>query len=340
MEMTRARSTAARRTASLLLTILSSTLALPASAQTEKPAAQPATAAQASAPGRAEAEARYRRALELFNEGNYDASLLELRRAYVLAPSYRILYNVALVNVQLADYAAALDAFERYLSEGGAEVPPSRAEEVKGEIVRLSPRVASLSVTVDVPGADISVDDLVVGKAPLPQPLRLNAGRRRISVAVDGRLPQSRVVELAGGDDAKVDFKLEAPRAAASEAAPVTASIQTAPAVPERSTPWVPWVVTGVLAATATTTGILALQAHSQQKDLEGQFGVQRAELDDQRSKVKRWALITDIAAGGAAVAAGIALYVTLRHPNNEGQAASNTTLFLGPTRIGARVSF
>src|SRR5262245_43270875 len=66
-----------------------------------------------------EAGRRYNRAIELFNEGSYDASLLEFRRSYELAPSYKILYNIALVNVQLNDYAQALNYFEQYMSEGG-----------------------------------------------------------------------------------------------------------------------------------------------------------------------------------------------------------------------------
>ena len=78
-------------------------------------AAEPAPEASEQ---RKEVEARYKRALELFNDGSYDAARLELKRAYELAPTYRILYNIALVNVELNDYAGALDAFERYLSEG------------------------------------------------------------------------------------------------------------------------------------------------------------------------------------------------------------------------------
>jgi len=61
----------------------------------------------AAAAQRKEAEARYKRALELFNDGSYDAARLELKRAYELAPTYRILYNIALVNVELNDYVGA-----------------------------------------------------------------------------------------------------------------------------------------------------------------------------------------------------------------------------------------
>src|SRR5262249_3306147 len=77
--------------------------------QTSSRPTTPTTAAQA------EAEQRYRRALDLFDEGNFEAALLELRRAYELAPTYRLLYNIAIVNVGLKDYVRAIDYFERYL---------------------------------------------------------------------------------------------------------------------------------------------------------------------------------------------------------------------------------
>jgi len=302
--------------------------------------AQPDSQPSAS---RAEAEQRYKRALELFNEGTYDAALLELRRAYELAPSYRILYNIALVNVQLADYAAALDAFERYLADGGTEVPNSRIEEVKSAMDRLLPRVASVEISVNVEGAEISVDDLQVAKSPLRKPLRVNAGRRRLSIAANGHLPESRVVELAGGDLTKVDFVLETPKPNEPVAAArPTGSAPVAPPAPatqaSRPSVLVPWVITGVLAGTAAVTGVLALQAHSKQGDLYNQLGVTRAELDDQQSRVKRYALITDIVSGAALVSAGIAIYFTVSP--SRGESAPAVAFRVSPTRLDARFAF
>lgn len=283
-------------------------------------APQLASAEPASAPAQKnldEAVVRYKRALDLFNDGSFDAALLEFRRAYELAPNYRVLYNIALVNVQLNDYAAALGAFEQYLKDGGAEVPAARTEEVKREIARLSPRVATLDVTTDVPGADLSVDDLPIGKTPLTHPVRINAGRRRISVAADGHIPQARVVEAAGGDAIQLKFDMNEPHQAATPTAPAPIEAPPTPREESRHFPWIAWSVTGALAAGTAVTGVLALKAHSDQDDTKHRLGASPSELDSARSKTQHFALASDILLGATVVMGGISIYLTARSPGH-----------------------
>lgn len=264
-----------------------------------------------------EAQRRYTRAIELFNEGSYDASLLEFRRSYQLAPSYKILYNVALVNVQLNDYAQALDYFERYLEEGGSDVPELRTAEVKAEIERLSARVAKVHVTANVTGAQVSVDDLFIGNTPLQKPLRVNAGRRKVTVAAKGRVPINRVVELAGGDSISLEFDLRPPGVETRE---TTRIIERR----EKSFPWAAWAGTAVLAVGAGVTGVFALQANGDLEDEKNEFdpGVSEAEkqqkLEDLRDKRKNFALATDVLAGAALIAGGISVYLTVTSSERE----------------------
>ncbi|MEZ4302901.1 MAG: hypothetical protein R3B70_48710, partial [Polyangiaceae bacterium] len=56
-----------------------------------------AWAQQPSAKALAEARTRYEKGKQLYGEGAFDAALAELQRSYELAPSYKILYNIALV---------------------------------------------------------------------------------------------------------------------------------------------------------------------------------------------------------------------------------------------------
>src|SRR6185295_9933737 len=68
------------------------------------PPAQAPASASAPAPdskAMAEAKERYVRALELVAEGAYDAALLEFKRAYALAPTYKLYYNMAVVSQRL-----------------------------------------------------------------------------------------------------------------------------------------------------------------------------------------------------------------------------------------------
>ena len=70
-----------------------------------------------------EAQQRFLRALELYDEGNLDAARTELARAYDIAPHFKLLYNMGQIAFELHDYPAALAAFEKYLSEGGRRSP-------------------------------------------------------------------------------------------------------------------------------------------------------------------------------------------------------------------------
>ncbi|HET9955745.1 MAG TPA: PEGA domain-containing protein [Polyangiaceae bacterium] len=293
---------------------------------------------------REEAQLRYSRALELFNEGSFEAASLELRRAYELAPSFRILYNIGLVNTELNDYAAALSAFERYLADGGPNVPPERQAEVRQQIERLSGRVGFLTVTTDPAGADVTLDDLPLAKSPIATPIRVNAGRRRISVAMTGRLPQTRVIEVAGGDRVNLTFELNEPQSSAPPSRPLLTDLQppsSSPAAPSapppRAVPWAMWGVTGALAVGAGTLGIIALRERSDQKSLQEKFGVTESELDHADTRVRRFALLTDVLMGATVIAGGVSLYLTLRTPNSgEGQVA----LAVRPNGVDARLAF
>ena len=101
-----------------------------------------------------EAKAHVKSGAELYDENNFRGALVEFQRAYELAPSYKIMFNIAQVQMELADYAGALTAYSRYLSEGGPDVPANRRSEVVIEIERLKGRVGSIAVQT-VAGAEV-----------------------------------------------------------------------------------------------------------------------------------------------------------------------------------------
>ncbi len=260
---------------------------------------------------RSEAEERYNRALELFNEGSYDASRLEFERAYELAPSYRILYNVALVNVQMNDYAAALTAFERFLSEGADKISATRQEEVRSTIEQLRTKVGFLKFAVDESGAEVFVDDILIGTTPLLNEVRVNVGRRRIFVSWKGER-KTQLVEVAGGDHLDVEFQLVKPLPAVEE---VSFEGNNPAPPPNRAPVYISWGLTGALAAGTATFGILALGAKSDQNKEKEKFGVSSAELEASASKVKNLALVTDILLGATVISAGVAVFLTIKTP-------------------------
>ncbi len=293
-----------------------------------------ASAQQPNAKALAEARTRYEKGKQLYSEGAFDAALAELQRSYELAPSYKILYNIALVQRARNDFAGSLAAYEKYLSDGGKELAAARKAEVQKEIDNLRGLVAKADIKTSVPDAEISVDDSPVGKSPLSG-LVLNPGSHRISATKEGRQAAVKVIKVAGGD--AVTVELDLPDASAPQptttatAAPVptetssgtgtttapqptsTGTGEPLPPPRERGPVWVGWAVTGALAVGAGVTGGLAMAKAGQHSDLRGKADTTAAQLDANRSDAKTLALVTDILVPCAVVAGAVTLYFSVR---------------------------
>src|ERR1041384_5358063 len=87
--------------------------------------AQPAPSPSAVA----EAGKHFQRGVTMYNEADYRAALVEFRRAYETAPNAAVLYNIGQTYYQLQNYAAALVALGRYLTEAGASAAHRREVE-------------------------------------------------------------------------------------------------------------------------------------------------------------------------------------------------------------------
>lgn len=305
-----------------------------------------------------EARQRYERGMKLYNEGAFDAALVEMQRAYELAPSYKILYNLGLIQRQLNDYASALKSFRRYLDEGGNKVPKDKRAEVTSVIPELEKRVATVTVEVDVTGAEVSVDDAPVGNSPLDGPVLVNAGKRKISAKLPGKPAATRVITVAGTDTVNVKLELDTSKGSAptmATTAPTTTPTTTpttAPSTttkvpegppPKREVPWVAWGVTGGLAVAAGVTGIIAFGASKSLADKRDSPTATRDELDSARSKTKTWALVTDVLLVGTVAAAGVSLYLTLKQPSTKDTAQAgvkSAKLGIAPTGLVLSGSF
>jgi hypothetical protein len=266
-----------------------------------------------------EARKHFNRSKELYEDGDFAAALNELERSYAAVPNFKLLYNMGQIQSAMQNYSGALKSFRRFLLEGGSDVAESRRAEVLKEVDKLRTRVAELTV-IAPEGAELAVDDVVVGRAPLPEALTVNAGRRRLTATLADHFPLTRVVEVAGLDTQTVRLELQRVVAAAPTAAspvPNEAAVgTTAKAAPARPLPaWIPWIGVGLLAAATATTGALALSSSGSQAKLIDTFGSSRAAIDAAVSKTRSLALVTDVLAGTTAAAAIGALLYTLLKP-------------------------
>jgi hypothetical protein len=309
-----------------------------------------ALAAEPPAEIKEEASARFQKGLEFSKDGQHRAALLEFKRAYELVPSWQVLYNLGQASRELKDHASALGWYERYLVEGGSGIPPKRKKEVERAVAELRPKVASLRVSTSTAGAEVLVDDLPMGVTPLAQPLRVNAGRLKLTVTLKGYLPVQRIVEVAGAEEQELSLELVPlnPTPAASESptlAPAVATLEQRPPSPppaERDSlgPW-PWLMVGTTGALGVTTAILGARALGLQSDYEQELQLRttRTELDDLRSSAKSFALATDVVAGVTAAAAITSIVLVVIDVSG-GASSSEVKVQAGPTYMSLSAMF
>ena len=310
-----------------------------------------ALALLAPAPARAdtpvgEAQAHFKRGVELYDDNDLPAAMVEFRRAYDLVPNYRVLYNLGRVAAALHDYATALRHYRQYLAEGGAQIIPPRRQEVEAEIQKLVSRVGQLRVMVDVAGAEITVDDISVGVSPLSAPVLVNAGKRRVVATAHNVPPVARLVDVAGEETATVTMTIPLPApapppVAVAPVAPPPRPLAVRQPRPPREPPpqkrtWptvVAWTSTGLLAAGATAAGLVALRDSRDLRDLRESYPVSFEELSAAQRKTRNSALLADGLMAGTVLAAALSLYVTLSGP-------SETTVAVAPGSISVSRRF
>lgn len=175
---------------------------------------------------RAQARTRFDHGLALYEEGRDEAALAELEEAYRLFPAWQVLFNIGRVHARLGRAVEAADAFERYLVDGGEEVPADRREEVTSLLREQRSRIARLTVTTNAERAIVVVDGIDVGEAPMSTPVHLAGGLHTVGVRADGYDPSQREVRLAGGTERALTFEL-------TRVGEALASVRVVSAVPD-----------------------------------------------------------------------------------------------------------
>ncbi|MCB9591580.1 MAG: PEGA domain-containing protein [Sandaracinaceae bacterium] len=157
----------------------------------------------------AEARTRYERGLELFEEERYDAALAEFDRAYAVAPSYQVLFNIGRIHALRGNAVEAVRAYVRYLAEGGPRLRARERAQVEAEIERQRARIATVRIESSLDGATVRLDGVDVGTTPLVDPLRVNSGEHVVGLGAPGYAAESRQVALAGGTEETLRFELQ-----------------------------------------------------------------------------------------------------------------------------------
>jgi hypothetical protein len=260
--------------------------------------------------------------LSLYQEGDLRGALVEFKRAHEVFPSYRVLYNLGVVARELHDWAAALRHYREYLDRGGDWIPADRRLQVERSVVELADRVARLEIAIAGGPAQVTLDERPVPEAEARRPITVNPGRHRVRVTYPQRAAIVRVVELGSGDSARLAFEPPAPRSAASlpraAAAPepagdrlgLAADPKPAVAPGRRSARWT-WAATGLAAAGAVTSALLARDASQALASERSSYPASAHRVQELQTRTRIFAMTADGLTAGAAVLAVVSLYLS-----------------------------
>lgn len=288
-----------------------------------------------------EARRHFRRGVSLVKERAFRAAIIEFERAYELKPHYRLLYNIGQTYGELGDYLASSNALEKYLQDGGAEIPVARRDEVEKKLQQLADRIALISVTVNLAEVEVVIDDVVVGKSPLVRGVPVNLGRHLVSVRAPDGTTASRVVDVAGGDVRKVDFVLEAAEAPSSgqDSTPEETASDSERSRLNRA------AVGSFVAAGAFAAGTLvALLLHQSEvgsfEDEIAKVGADPERLAEQEDRVVLRAAVTDVLGGLTLVAAAAATTMWLLDRRKGGSDRTQLQVGVGAGQLRFRGEF
>ncbi len=277
-----------------------------------------ALALPARADDTTEARTLYEDGLRLSKAGESHAALAAFRASYAKAPNGKILYAIGQLCARVGDGGCAVRAYERYLRE--AEPTAKRTAELGAEIRALSRTLGRVRITAETEGAEVRVDDEVVGKTPLEGAIAVNAGEHVVVVS-DGSRKADATFKILSGKFASVALDLPPlppkPEEKPPPPPPPTPLVPTSePAPPPTSRsggfPVVPWAITGALGVATGVSGVLALLAYSDYRDTRDQFPISREALDDAHGKARDLLLLTGALGAVTVTAAGVATYFTL----------------------------
>jgi hypothetical protein len=135
----------------------------------------------------AEKEARnaFHQGTAHFRNEEYDQAAAAFRRSYQLNPAWKILYNIAPSEAAAKNYGLSLEAFEKFLTEGGDEISESRQQEVIDEIEKLKTKVGVLKIEAP-PNCQVLIDGKVRGQTPVIQKIRVAVAREHSVIVQQG----------------------------------------------------------------------------------------------------------------------------------------------------------
>jgi hypothetical protein len=156
-----------------------------------------------------QARADYDAGKTLASDGDFAGALIKFTGAYDQSNDVRLLWNVAFCEKNLRHYSKVITTLRRYLAEGAGTLTDKDRKDAQDLVEVLQPFTTNATFLVSEDGAQILVDESLVGVSPLHAPVVLDIGERRLRVVKEGFRPYERTLPVGGSATVNIDVKLE-----------------------------------------------------------------------------------------------------------------------------------
>jgi hypothetical protein len=176
-----------------------------------------------------DAQARFEEGLERVKAGDFEAARVSFTQAYAVLHKPDILWNLALAEQKSGHLVEAIGHFKQV--KAGAKSDRDRASADR-HVIELMAQTAHIDVAAPS-GAQVSLDGVAAGLAPLPEALDVAAGRHHIEVGLAQGATKSADADAVVGQVVHVSFlQAEAVVTPAPGAAPAPAPAPAPAAAP------------------------------------------------------------------------------------------------------------
>ena len=143
----------------------------------------------------------------LYTDGDNAGALVKFTSAYNTSQDPRLLWNMAACEKNLRHYSKALKLVRQYVKDGDKFLSDQDKKEAEDLIKVMEPFTTKLQVNVDEAGAEVAVDEEVLGQSPVPEAL-VDIGQRKVRVRKEGFEEYTKDLPVGGAAQVSLDVKM------------------------------------------------------------------------------------------------------------------------------------
>ncbi len=171
------------------------------------------------------ARQRFQEGVRLFDSGKYEEARAAFLQAYALKRHPAVLLNLAQSELHSGHFVDSARHFSQYLREA-TNADSSERRSAEKSLAEARTKTGRVQISVNVVGADVVVDDELVGRSPLPEPIDVSPGSHKVEVRAAGAEPTASQVSAPMGQVTAVSLTVkqagQTPTTPAAQAGPTT----------------------------------------------------------------------------------------------------------------------